>query len=119
MDILPPLLVQRPVVWRGSSLDDIRGFSPLGRRAIGRRLRSAPGRHGTNRLEAPCDGWKWSDRDSHARGRRAAAYIVVARFAEAVYVLHAFVKKSRKTPSQALDLSAQTVSRANRGAGSR
>ena len=30
--------------------------------------------------------------------------IVAARFAEAVYVLHAFVKKSRKTPLRDLQL---------------
>lgn len=38
----------------------------------------------------------------HARGEHRVFY--VARFAEAVYVLHGFEKKTRKTPKRDLEL---------------
>jgi len=38
----------------------------------------------------------------HVRGEQRV--VVASRFAEAVYVLHAFEKKSRKTPTRDLDL---------------
>ena len=40
----------------------------------------------------------------HQNGEFRVLY--VAKFAEAVYVLHAFQKKTRKTPQKDLDLSA-------------
>lgn len=40
----------------------------------------------------------------HADGEHRVLY--VAKFADAVYVLHAFGKKARKTPKQALQLAA-------------
>lgn len=40
----------------------------------------------------------------HEAGEHRVMY--VAKFAEAVYVLHAFVKKSQKTPKRDLDITA-------------
>jgi len=37
--------------------------------------------------------------------------VYVARFEEAVYVLHAFEKKSRRTPTRAIDVARQRLQR--------
>ena len=96
-------LAERPVVWLGTSLRDLRRFNPLGRRAIGRLIR---------RLQEGTEPSDWKplatvgngvvELRAHANGEQRA--VVIARFAEAIYVLHAFEKKSRKTSRHDLDV---------------
>ena len=93
----------RPIHWLGSSLDDIRAMPEDARRDIGVELTLVQGG------ELPID-WK-SMRGVGAgvmeiRVHRPGEFrvIYVAKFAEAVYVLHAFGKKSQKTPKADLDL---------------
>ena len=101
--IVPDGTPERAVVWLGSSLRDLRRFDPLGRRAIGRLIRLL--QEGTE----PSD-WKplttvgrgVIELRAHADGEQRV--VVVARFAEAVYVLHAFEKTSRKTSRRDLDV---------------
>jgi len=98
----------RPVHWVGSSRDDLRGFPPEARRDIGFALSFAQkgekhpsakplkGFHGAGVLEIVED----------CRGATCRA-IYTVRFAEAVYVLHAFKKKSKvgiATPKHEIDL---------------
>lgn len=98
----------RPIVWLGSSLDDLREFPESARRQVGFALREAQngkkhpdakplkGFHGASVLEVVED----HDTDTYR-----AVYTV--KFEEAVYVLHCFQKKSRSaisTPKQDIDL---------------
>ena len=94
---------EKPVVWRGSSRRDVRGFSPAGRRAVGRQLRRLQeGRDPTDWKPLSTVGTGAIEIRVHAEGEYRV--IVAARFAQAVYVLHAFVKKSRKMPMSDLIL---------------
>ena len=99
---------ERPLVWIGSSRRDLRGFPRQVRRDVGKALYAAQqgetdpaakplkGLGGRSVLEvvADHDGDTWR-----------AFYTV--RFQEAIYVLHAFQKKSKKgiaTPKADVDL---------------
>jgi phage-related protein len=98
----------KPVAWVGSSRDDLRDFPIPVRRLVGLALRTAQagdkhpdtkplrGYRGAGVLEAVAD----DDGDTYR-----AVYTV--RFAEAVYVLHCFQKKSTQgiaTSRRDLDL---------------
>jgi len=106
----------RPVLWIGTSKEDVSGFPDDVRRRIGGALweaqlgRKAPwakpltGFGGAGVLEIADD----FDEDTYR-----AVYTI--RFAEAVYVLHAFQKKSRRgiaTPRTELRLIGQRFGRA-------
>jgi phage-related protein len=96
----------KPVVWLGNSLAEVRSFVPEARRRAGQALR---------RVQAgqlPIDWKPMPDIGpgvSELRVRAGGAYrvIYVAKFAEAVYVLHAFEKKSRKTARLDAELARQ------------
>lgn len=86
----------KPLIWLGSSLEDVRDFPEVARRQLGRQLMLVQAG------ELPTD-WKpirgvgvgVQEIRIHVPGEYRVAYVV--RFAEAVYVLHAFSKKSQKT----------------------
>jgi phage-related protein len=90
----------------GSSLDDLRNFPDEARRAAGFELRAVQ-----NGLE-PGD-WKpmsvigpgVNEIRIHVLGEWRVIYI--AKFREAVYVLHSFQKKTRKTSQHDIDLARQ------------
>ena len=96
----------KPVVWLGDSLAEVRSFAPEPRRRTGQELRRVQ----AGRL--PID-WKpmpgIGPGVNELRVRVGGAYrvIYVAKFAEAVYVLHAFEKKSRKTARLDVELARQ------------
>ena len=87
----------------GSSLDDLRDFPDEARRAAGFELRAVQ-----NGLD-PSD---WKPMQSIGAGVREIRIhvlgewrvIYIARLAEAVYVLHAFQKKNRKTSKNDIEL---------------
>jgi phage-related protein len=87
---------EKPLAWVGSSLEDLRGFPGDARRHAGFQLR---------RLQAGLDPIDWTAMPTIGAGARevrihvAGAHRVfyVAHFPEAVYVLHAFEKRGRKT----------------------
>ena len=93
----------KPLVWVGSSLDDLRAFPDDARRRAGYQLRRV-------QLGLMPDDWKpmtsvgpgVREIRIHADGEFRVLY--VARFEEAIYVLHAFEKKSRRTPKSDIDL---------------
>lgn len=84
------------VVWLGDSLARVRDFSPEARHEAGVQL---------GFVQAGLEAASWKPMPTVGLGvneirvRLGGAYrvIYVAKFAEAVYVLHAFEKKSRKT----------------------
>jgi phage-related protein len=104
----PPAAAPKPLFWVGSSLNDLRSFPAEVRQVMGFALWQAQngGKHvdakplkgfgGAGVLEVVAD-----DRDGADRG------IYTVKFAGAVYVLHAFQKKSTKgikTPKHIIDL---------------
>ena len=94
----------KSIVFLGSSLDDLRGFPADARRQAGYQL---------DRVQRGLDPDDWRPMPSIGAGvreirvrERAGAFrvIYVATFADAVYVLHAFQKKTRQTAKRDLDL---------------
>ena len=103
----------KPVIWMGSSLKDTKGFPPSVRRDIGYALHAAQngetdpaakamkgfGGRSVMEIIAPYAGDTWR-----------AVYTV--QFENAVYMLHAFQKKSKSgiaTPRRELDLIRQRL----------
>lgn len=93
----------KPVTWLGDSQEQVQGFSAGPRREVGFELWEV------QQDKEPSD-WKpmpsigLGVNEIRARAGNAYRLIYVARFAEAVYVLHAFEKKSRKTSKPDLEL---------------
>jgi phage-related protein len=97
----------KPVEFRGSSLDDLRSFPLSARREAGHQIDQVQSG------QAPDD---WKPMNTVGQGVKeirirdtAGAFRVmyVAKFADAVYVLHCFQKKTAKTSKADLDLAAK------------
>src|SRR5437870_9880482 len=96
----------KAIRWVGSSRDDVRGFPQAVRRRIGFELRAVQrGQEPLDFKPVPSIG----PGTYEIRIRSGGAYRVfyVAKFEEAVYVLHAFQKKTQKTPAQDLEIGRQ------------
>jgi phage-related protein len=96
----------KPLKFVGSSLDDLRNFPDEARRAAGFEL------HAVQSGLEPCDwmpmqivGSGVKEIRVHLLGEWRVIYI--AKLHEAIYVLHAFQKKTRKTSRQDIDLARQ------------
>jgi phage-related protein len=91
------------LAWCGSALDDLRAFPELARQRAGRQLRKL------QQGEQP-DDWKPMSTVGpgviEIRIRTGAAHrvFVVTKFEDAIYVLHAFEKKSQRTPQREIEL---------------
>ncbi|OQW45407.1 MAG: hypothetical protein A4C66_01495 [Nitrospira sp. HN-bin3] len=97
----------KPVEFLGSSLDDLRTFPLLAKREAGHQIDQVQ-----NGQEP--DDWKPMSVVGHGvkeiRIRDPAGafrVIYVAKFAEAVYVLHCFQKKTEKTSKTDVDLASK------------
>jgi phage-related protein len=87
----------------GTSLSDVRAFPHDARRAAGYQLRRVQGGlMPTDWKPLPTVGSGVAE--IRLRGRVEHRIIFIAKFEEAVYVLHAFEKKSRRTRKTDLDL---------------
>ena len=93
-----------PIVWVGGSKDAVRAFPDGARQDAGFQLSKL------QRGEAP-DDWKPMStigpgvREIRIRERSGAFRIIyVARAVDAIYVLHAFQKKTQKTRTSDVDL---------------
>ncbi len=96
----------KPLKFVGSSLDDLRNFPDEARRAAGFELRA---------VQSGIEPSDWKPMEAigpgvkeiriHALGEWRVIY--VARFRDAIYVLHSFQKKSRKTSRQDIQLAHQ------------
>ncbi len=106
----------KPLKWIGRSLDDLRKFPSEARRNIGYALHFA--QTGTKHPTAkPLKGFSGAGVVEIVEDHDGDAYRAVysVRFAEAVYVLHAFKKKSKsgiKTPRKEIDLIRERLHRA-------
>lgn len=92
--------------WLGDSLDAVKTFSDEAKRSVGHQLGLVQSGH---------DPLDWKPMENVGAGvkeiriRMETSYRVlyVAKFSEAVYVLHAFVKKTQKTSKKDIDLSVE------------
>jgi phage-related protein len=98
----------RPLVWVGSSLEDVRGFPDAVRRTVGYALylAQAGGKHPDAK---PLTGFGGAGVLEVAEDFSGDTYraVYTVRLAGAVYVLHAFQKKAKRgiaTPRPDLDL---------------
>jgi phage-related protein len=95
----------KPIVWCGDSLDRIREFPADARRSAGHQLDKVQrGLDADDWKPMPSVGLGVREIRAHAGGEYRVVYL--AKFEEAVYVLHAFAKKTRRTPKQDLELAA-------------
>lgn len=97
----------KPVEFRGSALDDLRAFPQAARREAGYQL---------DRVQRGREPDDWKPMNTIGRGVQeirirdttgAFRVLYVARFDDAVYVLHCFQKKTQKTSKPDLNLAAQ------------
>jgi phage-related protein len=97
------MMPRKPVAWLGDSLDAIREFPRRARQRAGRQLA---------RVQDGLEPHSWKPMPEVGLGvnqirlREGGAFrvIYVAKFPEALYVLHAFQKKTRKTPKADIEL---------------
>lgn len=97
----------KPIEFRGTSLDDLRDFPLTAKREAGHQLDQVQ-----NGQEP--DDWKpmatvgQGVKEIRIRDASGAFRVLyVAKFADAVYVLHYFQKKSEKTSKADIDLAAK------------
>lgn len=97
----------KPIEFRGSALADLRAFPEAARRDAGYQL---------DRVQRGRDPDDWKPmkdigpgvREIRVRAADGAFRVVyVAKFAEAIFVLHCFQKKSQKTSREDVDLAAK------------
>jgi len=97
----------RPVEFRGTALGDLRDFPSAARREAG---------HQIDLVQQGLDPDDWKPMNAVGQGAReirireedgAFRVIYVTRFEDAVYVLHCFQKKTRKTRQADIDLAAK------------
>ena len=95
------------VEFRGTALEDLRAFPQVARREAGYQL---------DRVQRGREPDDWKPMNTVGRGVKeirirdatgAFRVLYVARFADAVYVLHCFQKKTQKTRKADLDLAGQ------------
>ncbi len=94
---------EKPLIWLGSSRQDVRAFRADARRVAGFQLWRV-------QLGLPPNDWKPMTGvgpgvgEIRIRTGREHRVFYIAKFAEAVYVLHGFEKRSRKTLRQDLEI---------------
>jgi phage-related protein len=97
----------KPVEFRGSSLEDLRAFPATARREVG---------HQIDLVQNGKDPDDWKPMSTVGPGVKeirirdeAGAFrvIYVAKFADAIYVLHCFQKKTEQTSKHDIDLAGQ------------
>ena len=99
---MPPA-PEKPIFWLGSSLDDVRAFPEDARRAAGYQLgRVQQGLAPTDWKPMTTVGAGVVEIRVHTKVEHRVFY--VAKFEEAVYVIHAFEKQTRKTSASDIAL---------------
>ncbi|MGA9865034.1 MAG: type II toxin-antitoxin system RelE/ParE family toxin [Acetobacteraceae bacterium] len=105
----------KPVAFVGSALDELRDFPASARREAGHQL---------DRVQRGLDPDDWKPVTSVGPGARevrvrdemgAFRVIYVATLGDAVYVLHAFQKKTQRTAKHDLDLAAARMRQISKG----
>jgi len=98
------MMNSKPVEFRGTALEDLRAFPQAARREAGYQL---------DRVQRGREPDDWKPMNTVGKGVKeirirdatgAFRVLYVAKFADAVYVLHCFQKKTQKTRKADLDL---------------
>lgn len=101
---MPP---SKPVAFLGTSLDDLRAFPPSAKREAGYQI---------DQVQNGLDPDDWKPMNTVGQGVReirvrdsegAFRVIYIAKFADAVYVIHCFQKKTQKTNKADIDLASK------------
>ena len=101
-------MAERPLIWLGDSRDTIRVFTHDVRQIAGFQLwRVRRGLEPNDWKPMPSVGLGVQEIRIHTGAEHRVLY--VAKFAEAVYVLHAFEKRTRRTPTDDLDVARQRL----------
>jgi phage-related protein len=108
----------RPIVWISSSRRDLRGLPERVRQDIGQALYTAQ-RGETDPAAKPLKGFGGARAMEIVERDPSGAYraVYTAQFADVVYVLHVFQKKSKRgiaTPKQDIDLIRRRLAEAER-----
>lgn len=102
-------MAEKPLAWVGTTLDDLRAFPDEARREAGYQLgRVQAGLLPTDWKPVPGVGHGVAEIRIHTRQEHRVFYI--AKLKEAIYVLHAFEKRTRKTTQKDLALARQRLS---------
>jgi phage-related protein len=92
---IPPPVLPKPIIWIGSSKDDISAMADQVKASFGHRLREV--QHGRTPLDTKplpeLGGGVFELRERFDGNAYRVMYVVALR--KAVYVLHAFMKKSK------------------------
>jgi phage-related protein len=104
---------KKPVIWLGSSLAEVRSFPDVARQRIGHALDLVQDGHDPPDWK-PMPSVGAGVREIRVRTGQQFRVLYVAHFAEAIYVLHAFEKKSQKTPPADLVLARKRLTEARR-----
>lgn len=99
----------KPIAWWGSSLEDVRTFPDEARREAGFQL---------GRLQEGKEADDWKPMTTVGAGTieirihtgTEHRVFVVTKFGDQIHVLHAFAKKSQKTPQRDIDLAKKRYS---------
>jgi phage-related protein len=108
-----PILVwgsvaEKPVIWLGTARDDLRGFPADARQVAGFQLwRVQRGLEPNDWKPMPAVGLGVREVRVHTGLEHRVVYL--AKFDEAVYVLHAFQKRSQQTRKRDLELARQRL----------
>jgi len=90
-------MAEKRLIWLGSSLDDLRTFPPDARRSVGYQLRRVQcGLMPSDWKPIGTIGPGVNEIRIHTNTEHRILYL--ARLPEAIYVLHAFEKRTRQTP---------------------
>ena len=108
----------RPVIWVGSSRRDLRGFPREVRRDIGQALYAAQ-QGETDPAAKPLRGFGGASILEIVADQEGGTWraVYTVRYREAIYVLHAFQKKSKRgiaTPKKDIDLIRHRLAEAER-----
>jgi phage-related protein len=108
----------KPIVWIGSSRHDLRAMPEAVRRGIGQALYTAQ-QGDTDPAAKPLKGFGGAAVMEIVERDRSGTYraVYTAQFADTIYVLHAFQKKSKRgiaTPKQEIDLIRRRLAEAER-----
>ncbi|PUE41245.1 type II toxin-antitoxin system RelE/ParE family toxin [Limnohabitans sp. Bal53] len=94
----------KQLLWLGDSLEALKAFSDEARRSAGHQLGLV--QWGLDPLDwKPMENVGAGVKEIRIRVETSYRILYVAKFSEAVYVLHAFVKKTAKTSKKDMDLS--------------
>ncbi len=97
------IIRRKPIIWTSDSRDAIRDFPEIAKQRTGRGLaRVQEGLEPTDCKPMASIGLGVFEIRIRVEG--AFRVIYVAKFSEAVYVLHAFQKKAQKTPKVDIEL---------------